>query len=515
MKPMRSSAVDTADLLDLKLLPAWLKEPAQARSYDHYTGEEQSGERPRSQSERSRKRRTSNVQRPTQNRGTLEGQKRRHVGRDRSPRRSVSTAQAGRGRRARDRHEPRRSRDGHVSARRTLPLTVRFLPYSAAFENVVAQIKSGSVAYSLFALARLFLEKPVGYEVHLTATTEAPVYQLGENGTVSVDREFLERNAFRFAHRTFYDTQIVETDPIKGNFSNVARCRLSGTLLGPTNHHNYQPQLRSLYEQRFSRRMSFADYQRQIEIVSDPAAIERWKEEARKITTYTTLREEPASKFSSAAEAERHFRAHYFQGLIRSLQEVTISGTSSRTLPDRALNRTIEEAWTRDARSPSNMMQELAERFRQNGVHVFRHRRGMLFVSPIRPRSFVHEHAGVSPSVNAILQEVTVTPVTNRKQLFEKLMGDTNEDAEARRLALASDLRWLINEGYVIEFNDGSLDLPRDKSKPAQAAGGEGAAQTLSRGSAVGGMELALATPRALALYSPTILNARVQVPAS
>jgi hypothetical protein len=40
-----------------------------------------------------------------------------------------------------------------------------------------------------------------------------------------------------------------------------------------------------------------------------------------------------------------------------------------------------------------------------------------------------------------------------------------SEDDEPRRLALASDLRWLINEGYLIEFNDGSLDRPRMKSK--------------------------------------------------
>jgi hypothetical protein len=60
----------------------------------------------------------------------------------------------------------------------------------------------------------------------------------------------------------------------------------------------------------------------------------------------------------------------------------------------------------------------------------------------------------------------------NRKQLFETLTGNgASEDAEPRRLALASDLRWLINEGYVIEFNDGSLDLPRTKSKqPRQSA---------------------------------------------
>jgi hypothetical protein len=116
-------------------------------------------------------------------------------------------------------------------------------------------------------------------------------------------------------------------------------------------------------------------------------------------------------------------------------------------------------------------MQELASRLRQKGLHIFRHRRGMLFVSPIRVRAFVHEQAGVSPLVNAILKAVSATAGINRKQLFETLTGNgTSEDAEPRRLALASDLRWLISEGYVLEFNDGSLDLPRTKSKQPQSA---------------------------------------------
>jgi hypothetical protein len=318
-------------------------------------------------------------------------------------------------------------------------------------------------------LARLFLEKPGRYEVRLTAKPEAQIYQLGENGAISVDREFLERNAFRFAQRDFYQVNVVESDPIKGNFSNVARCRLSGTLLGPTNHHAYQPQLRSLYEQRFSRRMSFTEYQRQIEIVSDPAIVERWKEEARKITTYVTLCEETPLTFSSAAETERHFRSRYLPGFVRSVEDIVIGGTESRGLPDRVLNRSIEQAWVRETRSPSNIMQELASRFRQNALHIFRHRRGMLFVSPIRVRAFAHEQAGVSSLVNAILEAVSATAGINRKQLFETVTGNgASEDAEPRRMALASDLRWLISEGYLIEFNDGSLDRPRTKSRQSR-----------------------------------------------
>jgi len=36
--------------------------------------------------------------------------------------------------------------------------------------------------------------------------------------------------------------------------------------------------------------------------------------------------------------------------------------------------------------------------------------------------------------------------------------------AEKRKLAIASDLHWLISEGHVIEFNDGALDLARTKA---------------------------------------------------
>jgi hypothetical protein len=459
MEAMSSSVVEPLDLLDLKLLPAWVTDTAEATSWLGYAGKEERRElrnRPDGAGKRPMLKRSSTprpqiVKRQRRPRG------RRDHGRDRKPNRDGGGA-----------HAP-------------LKIGIRFVPYSPALEHVTAQIESGSVAYSLFALARLFLEKPQRYEVRLTAKPESPLFQLGENGALSLDREFLERNAFRLAQENFYKIDITQSDPIKGNFSNVARCRLSGILLGPTNYHNYQPRLRSLYEQRFSRRMSFADYQRQIEIVNDPMLLERWKEEARRVTSYTTLRDEVPVAFSSTADAERHFRAHYLPGLIRGVEEVVVGGVLSRRLPDRILDRAVEDAWTRETRSPSNMMQELAARFRQAGLNVFRHRRGMLFVSPIRPRPFVGDQAGVSASVNAILETVGAKAAINRKELFAKLITDpASEDAESRKLGFASDLRWLVSEGYIIEFNDGSLDLPRVKTKSGLGAAVTAANESLA-----------------------------------
>ncbi|MEY2439683.1 MAG: hypothetical protein QOI34_1068, partial [Verrucomicrobiota bacterium] len=229
--------------------------------------------------------------------------------------------------------------------------------------------------------------------------------------------------------------------------------------------------LRSLYEQRFSRRMSFSEYQRQIEIVSDPAVVERWKEEARNVTTYSTLDETPVA-FTNAVEAERHFRQNYLPALILSVEEALIDGPSSRQLQDRQLNRHIEDAWSAENRSPSNMMQELAKNFREAGLQIFRHRRGMLFVSSIRARSFHHDQTGVSTQVKGILEALAATPGIHRKDLADRLLkAQEGEEPETRKLALASDLRWLISEGYVIEFNDGSLDLPREKNKTPVVSG--------------------------------------------
>ena len=355
------------------------------------------------------------------------------------------------------------------------PIAVKFLPRAAAFESVVEQIKSGTVAYSLFALARLFLEKAPRHDVKLTVPETISLFQLGENGAISVDRHFLERNAFRFSQNDFYKADVTETEPIKGNFTNVARDRVSGTLLGPTNHHDYQRRLRNLYEQRYSRRVSFADFQRQIQIVTDPAEIEKWKEDARKVTTYSTVREEPPVTFSSVTETEHHFEKNYLPGLVRTVSEVTIDGPASRHMHDRVLNKVIENEWNRETKSPSPMMQELASRFREVALHIFRHRRGMLFVTPIYPRAFTNEQTAVSSQVRTIVEAIGAQPRIGRKELADKLLGDSQkseggaapaaEDVERAKLALASDLLWLISSGHVIEFNDGSLDLPRAKVK--------------------------------------------------
>ncbi len=57
---MSSSTVEPTDLLDLKLLPAWAKEPVKAKNYGYYTGEENK-RRPRNERDHEFKRSVLNI----------------------------------------------------------------------------------------------------------------------------------------------------------------------------------------------------------------------------------------------------------------------------------------------------------------------------------------------------------------------------------------------------------------------------------------------------------------------
>ena len=455
-KSVSSPESPPLDLIELKFLPAWVKENERSPRYSDYEGATQTDiERSHQYSGRG-ERTARNRAHPRQRERSQKGD--RSAGRKATDHSRRGPREAGRGR---ANFAPR----GNVSAATPPPpqIEIRFLPRAQVFENVVAQIKVGTTAYSIYALARLFLQKPERYDVRVTAKGEAVLFHLQQMSAIATDREQLENAAFGALKDDYYKVQVSFSDPVKGNFTSVAREKSSGAVLGPTNHHGYQPQLRRLYEQRFNHRMSFPEFQRQIEIVTDPQLVETWKEEARKVTTFTTTKEESALTFNSETEAERDFRQKHLPVLITETRDVTIDGVSSRKLSDRPIARLIENAWSAELRSPSNIMQELTGKLRGSGLHVFRHRKGMLFVSPVRPKLI--EEAALSDSVRAILEVVKARPQINRKDLAEKLIQPEmqGEAAEKTKLALASDLRWLIHEGHIIEFNDGSLDLPRVK----------------------------------------------------
>lgn len=508
---MNEADFPSINLDELRLVPDWMREgtPTPSKQYASHDGPSDYDSRPSSRG-------------PRQGQGTF-GRDSRGGGGGGDRRRDAGRPGPGgtRGGPRRDSRpgEQRPRRDEAPPARPAAPAPVQvvFQPDDHCLASIIKQIRSTHLAYPLFSLARMFLQEPARHWVQFTVEPAASqsgtvLYQLGDEGPVTLDRATLERIAFDSAREQYYTEQTIQKEPLKGNFANVARERTSGTLLGPTNHHGYQPALRALYESRFSRRMSFEDYRRNVEVVSDPALVERWKEEARTVTTIVTKEGEPPTTLQTVADARAHFRQHYFDGLVKSGNVRRVHGSVARNLPDEALMQAIRQAHETEIRYPAHFVQLLREGLQNAGLHIFKHRKRVVYVSLARPIPFVAAGSAVSENVAAILDVIGKFPLCTRKVIAEHTLAKSvknpaptpvaaagevqavaTEPAEAgasntalptdqapvapddtaakAKGALAADLRFLVQAGHIIEFHNGTFDLPLPpKTKEESAA---------------------------------------------
>ena len=122
------------------MLPAWVSEPPPTERYAHHEGQDREDRPSRDRRPRDKRRPDRKGPKPSFDRPFGRGKP------GERPRQPDRRPPRGRDRLRKDRHRP-------PVERPLPPIAVKFLPRITAFENVVEQIKSGSVAYSLFALA--------------------------------------------------------------------------------------------------------------------------------------------------------------------------------------------------------------------------------------------------------------------------------------------------------------------------------------------------------------------------
>src|SRR6202023_612351 len=168
--------------------------------------------------------------------------------------------------------------------------------------------------------------------------------------------------------------------------------------------------------------MSFDDYRRAIEISSDTKLVEQWKEEARKSVTFQTKDRENPAAFDNLAAVEQHFRTYYLPRLIRPCLAAELSGETARHLPDRGIIAAIRKARDRENRFPAQIAGALRHGLNQSGLHVFKHKKRILYISTVRPQLFDSNQASVSANLSAILSAIKSYPKRSRKQLAKKAL---------------------------------------------------------------------------------------------
>ncbi|MDO9541730.1 MAG: hypothetical protein Q7J98_05350 [Kiritimatiellia bacterium] len=350
-------------------------------------------------------------------------------------------------------------------------ITVSFIPERSGLKPLVRQFASTRRAYSLFEIAAIFLSKPKFYAAAIEATGNdgtppLPLYQCLECKAVFANKQSAFAHGLNRHMNLFYDREEKEYEPPQGKFSCVARCTLSGELLGPPNYHEFNDKLLELHRTRFAD-LPIDQYRKKIVNETDPASIEQWKKNASCKTIYRTkLLDEPVT-FKRSSLLERHFTENYATTLIREGHRFVIPATVSQDMDDHQIRHFIQEAREKETRFPINMASAIQKRFHRLGLHIFKTAR-MTFVSAVRPRPI--DPAQTTDTIRHILEWIRANAGKTRPDLVAILVpGPVPESTAVTEII--NSLVWLIDRGHVIEFTNGTLAVPNWASPEAKRPG--------------------------------------------
>lgn len=341
------------------------------------------------------------------------------------------------------------------------PVHVSFIPERNLLGQLVRDLRASGRAYPLADLAARFLSAPACYQVKIearhAAAGEAPVrlQQCRRCGLLFLDETGLAQHALGAHLDEGFTRETQAVEPPTGSFSCIARCRLSGELLGPPNHHGFNEKVQALWRSRFSH-LTLGDYRAQVETVRDPALIERWKQEQSSRVVYRP-KDAPDAPPLAEAEARKLFTEKYARQMATGGQRFILPATVAQKLEDAALKRAVREAWTRESRHPFSIMFALRPAFHHMGLHLFKTQNQITFITsraphPLEPRRAIR-------NIAEALHYLRRHPGCTRHELVEKLRPGMPPDSP-QAAAVLGPLRWLIERGHVIEFWNGTLSVP-------------------------------------------------------
>ena len=467
-----AGALDLSALGSFDFTPAWAKgKPDDAAKFARFEAREETparGERPRFGQGGPRR----------DDRGPRPGGPRRD---ERGPRRDDRGPRGGFGGPRDDRGPrggfggPRREDRPPREFVKPLDVDVRILPGQKQLGEFIRRIQSAPfMAYPLKQLAYFFLEHLEACVLRVAPKKGAaePVvfHQCKACGAVAFSEEELMAHVVAAHLGDYYVCEEVACEAPKGAFTCVAKCGLSGELLGPPNLHGYDARVREMVRTRFPN-MSEEAYRARIEMVRDAETVEAWRASATKKTIYRRKETQPQTPASAADEgeaaapvapaiereaAELEFRRTIAPSLLSSPKTVDLAADLALKSSNRAFVFACRDALAREKRFPASLFYALRGAFHHRKLQFFRANdpRGPEFVIAVKPAPLDLAHA--IPELAELVTYVEAHPDQAPGAVVAALAaGDAVKGQNVK-----AHIMWLLEKGHLVCYANGGGLVP-------------------------------------------------------
>ncbi len=366
-----------------------------------------------------------------------------------------------------------------------LPLEIRVLPEQKALGAVIRRIQTSHRAFPLRGIAWLFLDNPASclIRVEPAKDQQLQLFQCKVCGMPALSEDEIRAHLVNRHMDDFFDVEDVACEPPSGQFVCVARCGLSGVLLGPPNHHSFNSKVHEMLRTRYPD-MSEEVYRSRIETVREPEVIEQWRQQCTKKKIYRRKGAAPtaadpvpvevSAEGDAAAEAvtdsepapkappmerdvaELVFMREILPEQIASVKHLICTAAVAMQTTSRSLYFAFKDTLNRERRFPASLFFALRGAFRHRKLYLFRvnDAKGPDFAM-LKPAAPLDPDHAVQ-TLRDVLVFVNAHPACTKVEMVTALAGG---EADKMREILVQ-LAWLVEQGHVIEFYNDVLSAP-------------------------------------------------------
>ena len=323
-------------------------------------------------------------------------------------------------------------------------------PDKTILDTLKRGIRKSGISYSLEEINSAIIDKKNRLQITIEHLKEETFFITTFDNSVFYTKSNAINHIVEKGLKHVVDiTETIGENP-SGNFKNILKCPESGILLPPKSFHDFEAIIKThLIEKKI--KLNYNNYLNKLITVEDEITINEWKNTPLKKLIFTT-RELGSTKrsFNSIETVQGYISSTETNQFIKTNKVIKIKGDSIDNF-EKDLAGFISDFLKNSYQWKKDLFFNTLINFKKSGFYIFKYGpKNYLFAAGQKPKTI--EITKISENCVKIVKYIQKTePI--------KIISILSQSGEMKleKNQILVELKWLVKEGYVKEFSDGTI----------------------------------------------------------
>jgi len=323
-------------------------------------------------------------------------------------------------------------------------------PDKTILDTLKRGIRKSGISYSLEEINSAIIDKKNRLQITIEHLKEETFFITTFDNSVFYTKSNAINHIVEKGLKHVVDiTETIGENP-SGNFKNILKCPESEILLPPKSFHDFEAIIKThLIEKKI--KLNYNNYLNKLITVEDEITINEWKNTPLKKLIFTT-RELGSTKrsFNSIEAVQGYISSTETNQFIKTNKVIKIKGDSIDNF-EKDLAGFISDFLKNSYQWKKDLFFNTLINFKKSGFYIFKYGpKNYLFAAGQKPKTI--EITKISENCVKIVKYIQKTePI--------KIISILSQSGEMKleKNQILVELKWLVKEGYVKEFSDGTI----------------------------------------------------------